>query len=172
MTLRAREDVGREARIDVLQAWIAGPLWHRLPSHLPTTDRAFELSSGKLARPGCGRRDERDMPCRLQIRRSKGWRLPANTLKVDRSTLFGNPFPAIDHGHDHAVALYRAWIAGRRLNTRLTPASKKSLARRRHEVLRALPTLRGKNLACWCPLPGDGEPDRCHAAVLLALANR
>ena len=31
--------------------------------------------------------------------------------------------------------------------------------------------LAGKNLACWCPLPAPGEPDICHAAVLLELAN-
>jgi Domain of unknown function (DUF4326) len=116
--------------------------------------------------------DATDMPRRLQIRRSKGWRLPANTVKVDRSTLFGNPFLAIEHGHERAVALYRAWIAGRRFNARLAADTKKSLARRRQQVLRALPSLRGKNLACWCPLPRDGEPDKCHGAVLLALANR
>lgn len=32
--------------------------------------------------------------------------------------------------------------------------------------------LRGKNLACWCPLPEDGEEDMCHAAVLIDVANR
>ena len=31
--------------------------------------------------------------------------------------------------------------------------------------------LAGRNLACWCPLPARGEPDICHAAVLLELAN-
>jgi hypothetical protein len=30
----------------------------------------------------------------------------------------------------------------------------------------------GKNLACWRPLPGHGESDICHAALLLELANR
>jgi hypothetical protein len=33
-------------------------------------------------------------------------------------------------------------------------------------TMEALPSLRGKNLACWCPL---GRP--CHADVLLDLAN-
>jgi hypothetical protein len=32
--------------------------------------------------------------------------------------------------------------------------------------------LRGRNLASWCPLPQRGEPDNCHAASLLELANR
>ena len=37
----------------------------------------------------------------------------------------------------------------------------------RARVLRELPELRGKNLACFCPL------DRpCHADVLLEMANR
>jgi hypothetical protein len=31
--------------------------------------------------------------------------------------------------------------------------------------------LRGHNLACWCPLPEPGQPDHCHAAVLLEVAN-
>ena len=38
---------------------------------------------------------------------------------------------------------------------------------RRRAILKDLPTLRGKNLACWC------KPDApCHADVLLELANR
>jgi len=45
------------------------------------------------------------------------------------------------------------------------------LRQRRRAVLEALPTLRGKNLACWCALPEPGEPDNCHAALLLELAN-
>jgi len=31
--------------------------------------------------------------------------------------------------------------------------------------------LGGKSLACWCPLPAEGQPDICHARVLLDLAN-
>ena len=46
------------------------------------------------------------------------------------------------------------------------------LLQRRRAVLEALPALRGKNLACWCPLSEHGERDSCHAALLLELANR
>ena len=45
------------------------------------------------------------------------------------------------------------------------------LMTKRQMVLEGLPTLRGKNLACWCPLPGPGGRDTCHAAVLLERAN-
>lgn len=31
-------------------------------------------------------------PQRIQLSRAKGWRMPANTVKVDRSTRWGNPF--------------------------------------------------------------------------------
>ena len=32
-------------------------------------------------------------PTRAQLRRTKGWRMPPNTVKVDRSTRWGNPYP-------------------------------------------------------------------------------
>lgn len=34
-----------------------------------------------------------------------------------------------------------------------------------------LEPLRGKDLACWCELPKPGEPDMCHGATLIRLAN-
>jgi hypothetical protein len=103
----------------------------------------------------------------VQLRRAKGWR-PANTVKVDRTTLFGNPFSVKENGHDHAVSLHRAWLLGRSNGKDLS----KELLQRRKAVLEGLPAVRGKNLACWCPLPENGEPDNCHAALLLELANR
>ena len=118
------------------------------------------------------RENMRAAPRRLQLQRSKGWRMPANTVKVDRSTLFGNPFLASDYGSDRAVFLFRAWIRGRCGDVCLRQGTKGVLVRKRRAILRALPDLHGKNLACWCPLPSPGKPDTCHAAVLLELANR
>ena len=112
------------------------------------------------------------MPERIQRKRAKGWRMPANTVKVDRTTLFGNPFSIKDYGHDRAVALHRAWLTGQAIDAPIPPAAAKRLAARRQQVVEALPSLRGKNLACWCALPGRGEPDNCHAALLLEQANR
>jgi Domain of unknown function (DUF4326) len=111
-------------------------------------------------------------PQRIQLRRSKGWRMPPNTVKVDRTTPFGNPFSIKACGHDRAVALHRAWLTGK-LRDEDIPASKEApLAELRTEILAALPGLRGKNLACWCALPEAGQRDNCHAALLLELANR
>jgi hypothetical protein len=110
-------------------------------------------------------------PQRVQLRRSKGWRMPAGTVKVDRTTLFGNPFSIQQYGHDRAVELHRAWLTGS-LGPESIPAGRREeLAALRAQVLAALPALRGKNLACWCALPRPGQRDNCHAALLLELAN-
>jgi Domain of unknown function (DUF4326) len=82
--------------------------------------------------------------------------MPANTVKVDRTTLFGNPFSVKEYGHDRSVALHRAWLARRSIGKGLPG----ELLQKRKAVLEALPALRGKNLACWCPLPEHGEPDK------------
>lgn len=102
------------------------------------------------------------MPERIQLKRTKGWRMPENTVKVDRSTRWGNPFvPGSDKNplrlmvkdKRHAFVLYRS-VAGD--NPKLVAAARAEL--------------KGKNLACWCP-KDDPYEDACHAAVLLELAN-
>ena len=87
-----------------------------------------------------------DKPRRIQRKRTKGWRLPANTVIVDRTSKWGNPFRTGIVGVDIA-AYMRLW------NTR------KGRATIQRE-------LRGKNLCCWCKLD---QP--CHADVLLEIAN-
>jgi hypothetical protein len=111
-------------------------------------------------------------PRRVQLRRTRGWRMPANTVKVDRTTRFGNPFSIEGYGRERAVALHRAWITGEAGIPPIPSQLAQELEPRRMEVIAALPRLRGKNLACWCPLPEPGKPDICHAAVLLELANQ
>ena len=86
--------------------------------------------------------------------------MPPDTVKVDRSTRFGNPFRVSDPGIDDvraSVERFKAAIASGELSR-----APDSPFRREH--LRA--ALRGRNLACWCPLD---QP--CHADVLLELAN-
>ena len=100
-------------------------------------------------------------PHRVQLSRRKGWRMPPNTVKVDRTTRFGNPFrpgsPGIPDRRASVRMFERAFHSGALArgdpNSPFTP-----------ENIRA--ELRGKNLACWCPLD-----DACHADVLLVIAN-
>ena len=105
-------------------------------------------------------------PHRVQLQRTKGWRMPAHTRKVDRTTVYGNPF----RKGDDIVQLHRAWLTGRMtdavIEARYPPLVAKHLISRRQHVLATLSELRGMNLACWCPL---NQP--CHADLLLELAN-
>lgn len=104
-------------------------------------------------------------PVRLQLSRKRGFNLQEHSravngleaVKVDRTTKWGNPFrvgmevPMIGRkvqDRRHAFSLYVGFAP---LSEKLVQAAKEEL--------------RGKNLACWC------ADDRCHATVLLTLAN-
>ena len=95
------------------------------------------------------------MPKRIQRKRTKGWRLPPNTVCVDRTSRYGNPHYVgycqtcgVEHTRDEAIAEFRAECGDPEVIERI----------REH--------LAGKDLACWCKLD---EP--CHADVLLEIAN-
>jgi hypothetical protein len=108
------------------------------------------------------------MPVRVRLSRKKGWKLPPDTVSVARPGRWGNPFyvaPELAPGTPvgtrytamptvaEAVAAFRRWVEE-------DPAGQRLAQQARLE-------LRGKNLACWCPLDGP-----CHAQVLLEIANR
>jgi hypothetical protein len=117
------------------------------------------------------------MPERIQRRRTKGWKMPPGAVYVGRPTVFGNPWSIKDVLKDDsfvpeevpAVCFkeFRGWVE-RGLDTELCNEFPvyESLRPKLERLLAELPTLRGKDLACWCPL---GSP--CHADVLLELAN-
>lgn len=67
-------------------------------------------------------------PIRVQLRRTKGWRMPENTVKVDRTTRWGNPFnfkapahcwTALSYGckgdpagrHEASIKAFRQWVS-------------------------------------------------------------
>ena len=95
------------------------------------------------------------MPHRIQRKRTKGWRMPPSTVYVGRPTKWGNPFRGQGQPAEVLTEMY-AHVLENDMGWPL----KCSLEEVRRE-------LRGKNLACWCPLD---QP--CHADVLLELANR
>lgn len=114
-------------------------------------------------------------PRRSQLQRKKGWRMPPNTVSVARPGPFGNPFTissAIMSGladeksvHAFVVQSFRDWLAPGDGWQYLWGGEESR--QRRAEILRRLPELTGKNLACFCPI---GSP--CHADVLIELANK
>lgn len=98
-------------------------------------------------------------PVRIQRKRTKGWKMPPNTVYVGRPTKWGNPWRIAPYQSRDAVlrAFKNYWEKhngctddGNRWVTRVTAQSE----------------LRGKDLACWCKLS-----DPCHADILLEIAN-
>jgi hypothetical protein len=110
---------------------------------------------------------ERTEPRRIQLKRTKGWRMPVNSVKVDRTTIFGNLFSVEQHGRTGSVRMYQLWLEWKLPKGAFPDWAMQMLYTKRRMVLEALPGLEGKNLACWCPLPEPGEIDVCHGAVLL-----
>jgi hypothetical protein len=110
-------------------------------------------------------------PVRIQLSRRKGWRMPPNTVKVDRTTKWGNPFLVGPQGNAaECVWLFGLLLGGYHCLSYGTECGRRqdaSFAAFKVEITAKYPTLRGKNLACWCRI---GQP--CHADLLLLLANR
>jgi hypothetical protein len=113
-------------------------------------------------------------PKRIQRKRTKGWRMPPGAVFVGRPTAWGNPFTiaaCIEAGYAGSEAeartvcvdAFRDWLKGDGWAAGISP----DWTKRRAALLEGLPELRGKDLACWCPV--DGWP--CHADVLIELAN-
>lgn len=105
------------------------------------------------------------LPIRIQRRRARGWRMPADTKYVGRGSLYGNPFRVarsareLEEGGEcivasptEAVERFRAWIEGTREGRFVAGCAARNLW--------------GLDLACWCPAD---QP--CHADVLLEIAN-
>ena len=92
-------------------------------------------------------------PVRMQRKRTKGFRLPAGSIYVGRPSRWGNPYRVgaepIDGGDGQTIE--EVMWAYEHLQLPHLDVS----------------PLRGKDLACWCPL---NQP--CHADILLKAANQ
>jgi hypothetical protein len=136
------------------------------------------------------------VPIRVQRKRSKGWRMPADTIYVGRPGRWGNPFnfKSPDHcwnalalgclgnaagRHEASVKAFRQWVLnpGGRIKEmefcvvvesrgKKIPIGPKAKAGVAPSIIEIREALRGKNLACFCRLD---QP--CHADVLLEIAN-
>ncbi|GAB3251765.1 DUF4326 domain-containing protein [Kineosporia babensis] len=108
------------------------------------------------------------MPERIQRRRVRGWRLPANATIVDRTSRWGNPFRVSDltawgvpagRARAEAVKRFGDWLDGTDWHD--------VEEGRRMFILNNIHELAGRDLACTCPL--DELP--CHANEYLRRAN-
>lgn len=107
------------------------------------------------------------MPKRIQRKRTRGWRMPENTVYVGRPTKWGNPFVIEKDGDAWKVEDIHSniteWFSFRyeAINAAVEMFDLHS------DDVPDVSELRGKDLACWCPLD---QP--CHADVLLRLVNK
>jgi len=83
---------------------------------------------------------------RIQRKRTKGWRMPSNAKYVGRPSMFGNPYEGT-----WAVQQFRVLFTDA-----MEHPDKDDLFKK------AVMSLKGSDLACWCPLD---KP--CHADVIL-----
>lgn len=98
------------------------------------------------------------MPRRIQRKRTKGWKMPPNTVSVTRPGRYGNPY-TVKQAREAGYKGSDVEIAQMCVDTFRKEMPEFAKAAFRQE-------LRGKNLACWCK---PGEP--CHGDVLLEIAN-
>lgn len=106
-------------------------------------------------------------PKRIQLRRTAGWRKPEGAVSVARPGRFGNPWKAdTPDGRPGAVERFVRHLEARRTPT---PGWHDFAQYPSDDEIRA--ELAGRDLMCWCPLPDPGQPDHCHAAALIELAN-
>jgi hypothetical protein len=114
------------------------------------------------------------MPKRIQRKRTKGWRMPENAVYVGRPTKWGNPCKV----QKSKSGVFKWEVVGSNGNVMASTSTREraidmSVGFYRFFFTRNLKKwgeineLRGKDLACWCPLDSP-----CHADILLELANK
>ena len=114
-------------------------------------------------------------PRRIQLKRTKGWRI-RQAHSVARPTRWGNPFTvagAIENEFvtsNDSLTKQRRFVVGC-FHSWLTEGENSlwwfESGRQQHQwIVANLHVLRGRDLACWCPLS-----DPCHADVLIEFAN-
>jgi Domain of unknown function (DUF4326) len=115
---------------------------------------AEERPSEELAQPSAA-------PVRVTRSRRPGYRMPPNTVVVSRPSKYANPHRLPDGLTGAALVVARIEAV----------AKYKRYALRTFTLEEIRADLAGRNLACWCKQPEPGEPDVCHAALLLRWAN-
>ena len=117
------------------------------------------------------------MPKRIQRKRTKGWKMPEGVVSVCRPGKWGNPFvvgkpiPKVWLHMEFDRADTKKYLG----NVSVPDAVEAVRLFEKYSVPDpgsefypvVMDALKGKDLACWCPLD---QP--CHADVLLRLANQ
>lgn len=132
---------------------------------------------------------QRAKPQRIQLRRTKGWRKPADTIVVARPSKWGNPFTIqklrgkfwivtdlfnLAAGTTGVPPMFPTQFLAATLAVDMFESHIGVLGSYEYDTPdHDLNELSGRELACWCPLADEaGNRWPCHADVLLRLSNR
>lgn len=97
-------------------------------------------------------------PKRIQRKRTKGWKMPANTISVTRPGKWGNPYKIGEE--------YKTESGFKKIETAQHAVNLFEQAIEFYNKEQIKKELKGKNLACYCSLDSP-----CHADILLKIAN-
>lgn len=102
-------------------------------------------------------------PKRIQRKRTRGWKMPPNTVYVGRPSKWGNPFRLnLTTRHYNGYGREDTDMSESEIRTYNLKKFSKYIKLAKLNI----EELKGKNLACWCPLD-----KLCHADILLKIAN-
>lgn len=118
-------------------------------------------------------------PKRIQLSRARGWRLPPNASVISRPSRYGNPWRVVeDTNGAWQVKGHGIRYTGFGSKAEATVAALERFADALDHALKYgfgsaglrfdeadLAALRGRDVACWCPIDSA-----CHGDVLLELA--
>lgn len=97
------------------------------------------------------------------LNKVRGYKKDVNTVLIDRTTPWGNPYVmGIDGDREEVCKKHKHWLEEWLKNRKEIIIMRFS----NKWVIEHLYMLRGKNLVCWC------APSRCHGDLLLVLANK
>jgi len=98
------------------------------------------------------------MPKRIQRKRTKGWRMPENTVSVTRPGKWGNPYKE---------GVYSRFLGRKCEDVFDCITSFKYYVNSSVKLKKIIKEeLKGKDVACWCKEGAD-----CHGDILLKIAN-
>jgi hypothetical protein len=133
--------------IQELRAELRGCMTRRERATVQAELAAIGTDRNRPRRRGASTERREVIMCKVMNARQVGKHATTDRVYVGRPSKWGNPFViGRDGSRDDVIAKYRAWIV------------------RQPALMAALHELSGKDLVC--------APERCHAEVLIELANR
>ncbi len=106
-------------------------------------------------------------PRRIQRKRTRGWKMPANAINCTRPGPYGNPYVIGETYGGYFVVNAAATCMAFENDIHWNDRNSDRLMNGGLTTARIRDELRGKDLACWCAL----DAPHCHVNTLLRIAN-